>query len=283
MVPGKDDSFVAAYDAALDGWARPHRPLEVSTPYGVTRVNACGPTDGPPLVLLHGGGATSTVWGSTIEAMNTGRHVLAVDVMGDAGRSMPDGTAIRTAEDHVGWLDAVLDAVGADSVDLCGHSYGGWLALNFALRRTQRVRRLALVAPSSCFAGLRIGYLVRAVPRLVRPTARRTRAFLTWEAAGRPLDEAWLEVAALGSALTWSPLVRPRRPRPAEVGALTVPTLLVLAERDRSHDNTRVERVARELLAGLTVTTLPGATHHSTPASEGPALGAELDRFLGPD
>jgi pimeloyl-ACP methyl ester carboxylesterase len=32
------------------------------------------------------------------------------------------------------WLDALFDGLGIDSADLGSHSYGGWLALNYALR-----------------------------------------------------------------------------------------------------------------------------------------------------
>ncbi|OLB65670.1 MAG: hypothetical protein AUI10_05680 [Actinobacteria bacterium 13_2_20CM_2_72_6] len=49
--------FLAAYDALLRRWPVPVEPVEVPSAYGTTRVNVCGPVDGEPLVLLHGGGA----------------------------------------------------------------------------------------------------------------------------------------------------------------------------------------------------------------------------------
>lgn len=272
--------FLAAYDAVLKAWERQVEVIEISTVDGTVRINQCGPDDGSPLVLLHGGGATSTVWGTTISGLDAARRVLAIDVLGDVGRSVPIGEPLRSPADHARWLESTLDALGLDAIDLCGHSYGGWLALNFALRCPGRVRRLALIAPTACFAGLRIRYILRAIPMLARPAEDRTRRFLAWEAGARALDEHWLAVAALGSTLPTPAPGRPRRPSIEELRSLTIPVLVVLAEHDRSHNNKLVARRAGQFVPDVQIKTLSGASHHSTPASEGPALASVLEEFL---
>jgi pimeloyl-ACP methyl ester carboxylesterase len=83
------------------------------------------------------------------------------------------------------WLDAVLTGLGLHIVRLCGHSYGGWLALGYTLHTPQRVSHLALLDPTLCFAGMRLSYRLRAVPLfLPGPRAARMRAFLRWETGG---------------------------------------------------------------------------------------------------
>ncbi|MET9340444.1 alpha/beta fold hydrolase [Nonomuraea sp. NPDC003804] len=42
----------------------------------------------------------------------------------------------------------MLTALGVDSAAVCGHSYGGWLALTRAPHAPARVRQLALEHPS---------------------------------------------------------------------------------------------------------------------------------------
>jgi pimeloyl-ACP methyl ester carboxylesterase len=76
--------------------------------------------------------------------------VFAVDAMRDAGRSVTnvqDGRGLRTSEELMSWLGEVIDDLGLESVSLCGHSYGGQIALAYALHAPHRVRRLVLLGP----------------------------------------------------------------------------------------------------------------------------------------
>lgn len=188
---------------------------------------------------------------------------------------------IRTAGDLAVWLDAVLDGPGIDSVALCGHSYGAWIALRHALcARPGRVRKLILIDPTRCFAGFRARYLLRALPTLLRPTPGRVRAFLEWETRGAPLDPDWLRLAALGAEV---PTVRPvtgPRPAPGALRGLRVPVLLLLAERGKAHDIRRVGRRAGELLPDVRTQVLPDATHHSLPLGAPPGTGELIAGFL---
>ncbi|WP_371675045.1 alpha/beta fold hydrolase [Streptomyces sp. NBC_01276] len=79
--------FFAAYDALLARWPAGTTEIDVPTPYGTTRVHAYGPADATPLLLLHGGGSTGTVWFANARALGARHRVLAVDILGDAGRS----------------------------------------------------------------------------------------------------------------------------------------------------------------------------------------------------
>jgi pimeloyl-ACP methyl ester carboxylesterase len=176
----------------------------------------------------------------------------------------------------------VVDGLGVDSVALCGHSYGAWIALSYALRaRPGRVRKLVLIDPTQCFAGFRARYLLRALPRLPRPTPGRVRAFLEWETRGGvPLDPDWLRLAALGAEV---PAVRPvtgPRPAPGALRGLRVPVLLLLAERGKAHNIRRVGRRAGELLPDVRAEILPGATHHSLPLGAPPGTGDLIGNFL---
>ena len=58
--------YFAAYDASLGLWPVPHTSSFVTTPYGQTQVITCGHENAFPLVLLHGGYASSTMWFANI-------------------------------------------------------------------------------------------------------------------------------------------------------------------------------------------------------------------------
>ncbi len=273
--------YFAAYDAVLAGWPLPVEPVDVPSPYGTTRVTMCGPADGRPLVLLHGGGATSTQWFANVARLGAASRVYAIDMIGDAGRSVHDGRAMRTVADLLDWLERVLGRLGVERTNLCGHSYGAWLALTYAVHAPDRVRRLVLLDPSSCFAGLRLAYRLRAVPLFARPSAARVRAFVDWETGGTSPDPTWLELMALSGEFPRSPLVLPRRPAPDRLRAMGVPTLVLLAERSRCHDVDRVARNARRLVPRAATVTLPGASHHNVPMVGAERFNDEVVDFLG--
>ncbi|MFJ1732739.1 alpha/beta fold hydrolase [Streptomyces sp. NPDC088254] len=270
-------AFDRAYDELLARWPESSEERDVVTPFGRTRVHVYGPPDGSPLVLLPGGSATGLVWFANAPALGERHRVYAVDLAGDAGRTERRGAALRNADDMTAWLDALLDGLGLARTHLCGHSYGAWLAVSYALRAPQRVDRLALVDPTRVFAGFRLGYLLRALPTLLRPTEARARAFLAWETAGTHPDETWQRLYALAATVPDRKFVTGGRPRVAD---LRMPVLVLLGERSRAHDVAKVADRARRALRQGEVTLLAGATHHSLPLTDPQRLNDLLTGFL---
>lgn len=271
-------AFGLAYDELRARWPGSTEERDVETPYGPTRVHVHGPADGPPLVLLPGGSATGLVWFANAPALGARYRVHAVDLLGDAGRTERRGRPLRNADDLTAWLDALLDGLGLTRTHLCGHSYGAWLATRYALHAPKRVDRLALLDPTQVFAGFRPGYLLRALPLLIRPSEARARAFLARETAGTHPDETWQRLYALAATAPGRKLVTGGRPRAAD---LRVPLLVLLAERSRTHRAAEVAERVRRTLPEAEVVLLPGATHHSLPLTAPERLDARLLAFLG--
>lgn len=273
-------TFDEAYRAVLAKWPVPVDPADIGTPFGTTHVNACGPTSAPPLVLLHGGGATSTVWFANVATLAATHRVYAVDQIDSAGRSSLS-EKVRSRDGLMAWLDALLDGLGADAVGFCGHSYGAWLGLNYALERPDRVTRLALLDPTLCFSGMSVVYRLRAIPLfLPGAQATRLRAFLRWETGGAEIDPDWLELAMLASDVPSGPIVMPSLPSPQRLRGMKVPTLVLVAEKSRSHDPARTAANAKALLPNVSVETLPGATHHTIPIGSAADINPHLARFF---
>ncbi len=273
-----EEAFARAYGKVLEQWPEVE-VADLPSAAGTTRVLSCGPVDAPPLVLLPGGGTTATVWFANVAALSRVARVHAVDLPGNAGYTR---VSTRDAGELAGWLDTVLDALGGGPVDLAGFSYGGWLALTYAVHAPARVRRLALLDPTRCFAGFRPGYLLHALPLVLRPTPTRATALLRWETGGRPLDPAWTALYELGVELpSTGKLVAGPKPAAERLRALTVPTLVLLAGQSRAHDIGKVEANARALLPDVRTTVVAGASHHSLPADPAAEVDRALLDFLG--
>ncbi|WP_433167984.1 alpha/beta fold hydrolase [Kribbella sp. CA-247076] len=253
-------SFDDAYDALLSRWGVPVDQLSING----THVNACGPLDGRPVVLLAGHGATSPVWFAVAPRLAEHHRVYAIDLLGDAGRST--GRPPRSTNDLLTWLTAVLDGLEVDRPHLVGHSYGAWLALTYALAHPDRVDRLSLLDPTDCFTGLRPAYVARALPSLLRPSRRRTLSFLRWETQDLPVDAQWLELAALAAEQPRSPVARPRRPGDDALRHLRPPLLVITAGHTKTHNPERLTRRVTTLIPTATVVPIEAATHHSLPA-----------------
>ena len=87
--PDGEAAFLEAYDAAMKLWPVPYEEMDIPTQFGMTHVVVSGPKDAPPLVLLHGYWATSTMWAPNIADFSKDYRVYTVDVMGQPSKSMP--------------------------------------------------------------------------------------------------------------------------------------------------------------------------------------------------
>jgi pimeloyl-ACP methyl ester carboxylesterase len=104
----------------------------------------------PPLVLLHGWGASHKFWKYTFSAFSPRWRVIAPDLVGFGLSEKPDRDYRLEALSD--WLGKFFDALKLDQVVLVGHSMGGTISLLHALDHPGRIRKLAVVNPLICGA-----------------------------------------------------------------------------------------------------------------------------------
>ncbi len=99
---------------------------------------------GEPLLLLHGGVGGIDMFGPNLAALAEIRRVIAVDFQGH-GRTADIDRPLRSewmADD----MAALFKYLGIDRADVVGNSLGGGIALQFAIRHPELVRKLVLVS-----------------------------------------------------------------------------------------------------------------------------------------
>ena len=79
--------YVEFNEQRARAWPVPCDCRTVDTPHGHTFVRVSGPPDGPPLVLLPGGGNHSLMWLPNIAGLSERHRTYAVDSILDVGRS----------------------------------------------------------------------------------------------------------------------------------------------------------------------------------------------------
>jgi len=173
-----ETAFLTAYDTALKSWPVPYEELDIPTCFGTTHVIVTGPADAPPLVLLHGYMATSTMWLPNIADFSRQHRVYAIDVMGQASRSVP-GDPIRDRADFVTWLTATLDGLRLGRISLVGMSFGGWIALGYAIAAPERVQKLVLLSIGGLQPMAR-QFTLRGMLMTLVPTRFTVKSFMHW-------------------------------------------------------------------------------------------------------
>jgi pimeloyl-ACP methyl ester carboxylesterase len=159
-----------------------------------------GPVDAPPVVLVHGLGATNASMLPLVSALSKEFHVLAPDLPGHGG-TQAKGDA-HAAEYLGNWLLAFLRETCDQPAVLVGNSLGGRTALEAALSSPYEVRGLVLLCPAVAFRKLRqfvpLVRLVRteiaALPVRI-PRAMATRGLRSLFADPTRLPDAWHEAA----------------------------------------------------------------------------------------
>lgn len=126
-----------------------------------------------PLICLHGGpGATHDYFGSLEPFADTGRRVILYDQLGWGNSDHIHNPALWTIELFVAELGEIRRALGLERVHILGHSWGGQLAIEYALTQPAGLASLVLtdtLAIASQWAE-ESRRLIKALPKDVQQT-----------------------------------------------------------------------------------------------------------------
>jgi pimeloyl-ACP methyl ester carboxylesterase len=241
---------------------------------------------GQPMMLLHGGLASSEMFGPILPTLADHHQVIAVDLQGH-GRTADIDRPIELgliADD----IAALIDHLGLDRPDVVGYSFGGGVALHTAVKYPAKVRKLVMAAanirPDAIYADMRVqqGQVNAAAAEFMKDTPMYQ---LYQKVAPRPEDFPRL-LDKMGA------LMAKDFDYTNEVRGLQVPTLIVAADADMAPPSHYVE-VFKLLDGGLrdggwmgegrpagghALAILPGLTHYNVGTS--PLFAAVTLDFL---
>jgi pimeloyl-ACP methyl ester carboxylesterase len=244
------------------------------------------------VLLIHSGGFTSRQWRRLAEALAPDYRVLAPDLLGyGSSGPWPAGVSFHFRQD-LAFLESLIGDDG-EPVQVVGHSYGGFLALQLALLRPELVGSIAVYDPVA------FGVL----DDVEDADARQALELLgrEWNPGAGGADEEWLaafvdwwngpgswmrlpeETRASFRAVGWKvfqeviTLGADRTDR-ATYGTITAPTLLMSGDQTPLTERRVVERLGAAL-PHATVQFFHGAGHMG-PVSHAAVVNAAIAGHL---
>ncbi len=130
---------------------------------------------GPPTVVLHGGpGAHHDYLLPGFDLLAHGRELIYYDQRGGGRSPVPRDVPVGWSE-QVADLDALRQAWGLERLTIAGYSWGGLLALLYALHHRDRVERLALISSAPAWRAARESFEATFARRNLDPRFQEAR------------------------------------------------------------------------------------------------------------
>ncbi|MEV0587959.1 alpha/beta hydrolase [Nonomuraea sp. NPDC050310] len=243
-----------------------------------------GPRQAPPLLLIHGSGASSGFWQPMVPALAARHHVIRVDLPG-CGQSPPASSYEVSAQ--AAQVAALLDELGLRHVTVAGHSSGGYVATALAEHRRDLVGSLALISsgpsPDALLRQPLILRIMLAPPLGPLVWSRRSDALIRKgisATAALPVnlpDDVVADVRGISYPVMRTVLRRnteylAERGVPERLAGLGLPVLVIFGAADPRWEPSSARRY--EAVPGARVELLPGVGH--LPMLEAPEATGDL-------
>lgn len=238
--------------AALPGEGSPQsRVVDV----GEHRAHYLRAGEGPSVVLIHGGASNCRDWLGTMASLSHSCSLYAPDLIG-YGLSSGNGSGYYLS-DFADFALGFIRALGLDKPVLVGHSLGGRVCLEIALRHPEKVSRLVLVSSAGFGRLTRLGYFLGTATWALRKVMRRPQPYprFLWK-DGEDRDWRCLE----------------------ELPSLGMPTLIVWSRHDPYYPLNGALR-ARDLIPKSHLEVL-GGYGHTPHVKRGDAFSELLSGFM---
>lgn len=278
-----EELYKQAYEEAMELLPEPSRTFDVTTDYGTVRVyefaNSQNPTN-DPIILLPGRSSGVPMWASNLEALAAERTVFALDALGDAGMSVQT-REIRNSADQAEWLEQVFEQIQLPKIHLVGHSFGGWLAANYAVHYPDRIVSLNLLEPVFVFKGLHWQFYIKSIPASMPFLPKSWRDKLLEDIGGGEVDlnDPMARMIAYATEHYALKLPLPDLLTEEQLNDLNMPVYAALAANSILHNSEAAVNVAKANVKNINVKNWPDASH-SLPMEFPKQINREMLDFM---
>ncbi|MBE2277343.1 MAG: alpha/beta hydrolase [Rhodobacteraceae bacterium] len=230
---------------------------------------------GEPVLYLHGNGMTRR-WLPFYEELSRSVDLIVPDHPGFGDTEMPEW--LDNFSDVVLHYAELLDTLGLEKVHVIGHSFGGWIAAEFASFYPERLKSLQLLTPAGLKgANLHDSFRQSGEEALERIFNGGADKYAEYTDDGDPTESliSNYKQQTTVARLAWQPRHNIKLPR--RLGRVTAPTQVILPDEDRIL-NADVMRKYAEYIPGATLASIsnPDAPTSHVPFVQAPKALAEM-------
>ena len=238
--------------------------LTILVPGGTLAYDEAG--RGPAVILLHGAFLDRGTWDLQMPALSPRYRAVRYDIRPFGESTVPE-KPYKTTDD----LLALMDALKIERAHLVGHSFGGGVAIDFALAHPARVSSLVLVNSGIAGTQMPADEQKDAMQVFVAARESEAKAVEAWLRLGlwsasreRPEVMKAIERSTLHSAARFRMAAPPFAPiaPPAigRLGEIKARTLVITGDRD-TPGNREASNTAAKGIAGAKLFIITGADH----------------------
>jgi pimeloyl-ACP methyl ester carboxylesterase len=271
-----------AYESLCQQITVPFTSRWVNTQVGLTHVLCAGDESAPPLVLLHGQGASAPTWNGQINTLAKDYQIFAVDVPASMGKSTPTRLS-RSGTQAGDWLLECIRELGLSAVHLVGISNGAWLILKLATVAPQTIKSASLLSAAG-LVKTSARLVMRAIPiigfgALFSAERKATMFGRMMGVPGKPVPEQDMEMfRVLLGDFRMEPTPAPLSV--AELRCLTAPTQLLIGEYEAAFPAPYVIERAKAVLPNLVHTEVLPGVGHGMITEDVPLVNARIHAFV---
>lgn len=260
---GKNE-ILALYDKQLKRLTVPYSDKWVSTSFGKTHLIETGNASGIPLLVFHGGNATTAYNLLACDFLMEEFHIYAVDTIGHPGKSAQVSLSARNY-DYGKWAGEVIDAIGQQNICCFGGSFGAGIICKTMCAAPKKVKRAVLYVPSGIKNAPAIHSMNMMLPMIMYRITQKDkwlrRCMLPMAVSEENITADIYETAKLSIRYAKVKAGMPSDAAESLIKQCKAPVLVMAGEKDCLFPAKGVLARAKKILENVTVYLLKGRGH----------------------
>ncbi len=158
--------ILSLYEEQLQRLPIPYKELYIDTSFGNTHIIETGNLDGVPLLVFHGGNATSAYNLLACDFLLKDFHIYAVDTIGHPGRSAEVSLSPNNY-DYGKWASEVVTALNYTKISCFAGSFGAGILAKTMCVAPEKIKKAVLYVPSGINNAPAINSITMMYPMLM--------------------------------------------------------------------------------------------------------------------